>query len=64
MYLHYGLAIEGIQLANAMQWSELPANNAMQESKRSWLAEMLRAGGFLTELSDAWSVVRNPFDAS
>jgi len=63
MYLHYGLAIEGIQLANAMQWSELPANNAMQERKSSWLAEMLRAGGFLTELSDAWSVVRNPFDA-
>ena len=64
MYLHYGLAIEGMQLANAMRWSELPTNNAMQESNRSWLAEMLRAGGFLTELSDAWSVVRNPFDAS
>lgn len=64
MYLHYGLAIEGIQLANAMEWSELPANNALQESKRSWLAGMLQAGGFLTELSDAWSVVRNPFAAS
>lgn len=64
MYLHFGITIEGIQLANAMRWSELPTNNAMQESKRSWLAEMLRAGGFLTELSDAWAVVRNPFDAS
>ena len=64
MYLHYGIAIEGDQLANAMRWSELPVNNAMQESKRPWFAEMLSAGGVLTELSDAWSVVRNPFDIS
>lgn len=64
MYLHYGLAVEGVELVNAMRWSELPANNAMQESRGSWLAGMLRAGGFLTELSDAWSVVRNPFGAS
>lgn len=61
MYLHYGLAVEGVELIQAMCWSELPANNAMQESKGSWFARMLRAGGFLTELSDAWSVVRNPF---
>lgn len=61
IYIHYGLAIEGVQLANAIAWSELPPNNALQESKSSWLAEMLSAGGFLTELSDAWSIVRNPF---
>ena len=64
MYLHYGIAIEGIQLANAMRWSGLPDNNAMQETKRAWLTGMLSAGGFLTELSDAWSVVRNPFGGS
>ncbi len=61
MYLHYGIAVEGSQLAKAMRWSGLPDNNAMQENKYFWLAEMLCAGGFLTELSDAWSVVRNPF---
>lgn len=64
MYLHYGLAIEGVELANAMRWSELPPNNAMQEIKGSGFTGMLRAGGFLTELSDAWSVVRNPFGDS
>lgn len=64
MYLHYGIAIEGVQLANAMRWSGLPDNNAMQETKRAWLTGMLSAGGFLTELSDAWSVVRNPFGGS
>lgn len=61
IYIHYGLAIEGVQLANAIAWSELPPNNALQENKSSWLAEMLLAGGFLTELSDAWSIVKNPF---
>ncbi len=61
MYLHYGIAIEGEQLEDAMAWSDLPANTALQSAKDSWLANMLRAGGFLTELSDAWSIVDNTF---
>ena len=64
MYLHYGIAIEGVQLANAMRCSGLPNNSAMQETKKAWLTDMLSAGGFLTELSDAWSVVKNPFGRS
>jgi hypothetical protein len=64
MYLHYSIAIEGVQLANAMRWSGLPNNSAMQETKKAWLTDMLSAGGFLTELSDAWSVVKNPFGRS
>lgn len=61
MYLHYGIAIEGEQLEDAMVWSDLPANTSLQWAKDSWLANMLRAGGFLTELSDAWSIVDNTF---
>lgn len=62
MYTHYGIAIEGEELKDALAWSGLPANDALSSSRGTWLAEMLRAGGYLTELSDAWSIVNNPYD--
>ncbi|WP_066633166.1 hypothetical protein [Desulfolucanica intricata] len=61
LYLHFGIAIEGKELNEAMSWTGLPVNNMVQKSKDSWLVEMLRAGGFLTELSDAYSIVCNTF---
>ncbi|AFV11901.1 hypothetical protein Tph_c16980 [Thermacetogenium phaeum DSM 12270] len=61
LYYHYGIAIEGKELIGALNWSGLPANSSVLPAKGSWLAEMLRAGGFLTELSDACSIVRNTF---
>jgi len=62
MYTHYGIAIEGEELKDALVWSGLPANDALCSARGTWLVEMLRAGGYLTELSDAWSIVHNPFD--
>ncbi len=61
LYIHYGIAVEGEQLTNSLSWSGLPANSSVQPSKGSWFAEMLCAGGFLTELSDACSIVCNTF---
>ena len=61
LYLHYGIAVEGDALADSLSWSELPANSSVQPVKGSWFAEMLRAGGFLTELSDACAIVCNTF---
>jgi hypothetical protein len=61
LYHHYGIAVEGEELTDAVLWSNLPANSSMQPQDGSWLAEMLRAGGFLNELSDACSIVRNTF---
>mgnify|MGYP001213280425 CR=1 FL=1 len=61
LYRHYGIAVEGENLTDAVLWSGLPANSSVQPERGSWLAEMLRAGGFLTELSDACAVVRHPF---
>lgn len=61
MYLHYGIAVEGEQLNDALIWSDMPENHAIQPVKGSWLQAMLRASGFLTDLSDAWSIVKNPF---
>lgn len=63
MYAHYGIAVEGQYLNDALRWSDLPVNNGLNSlQKGSWLADMLRAGGFLTDLSDAWSIVRNTFN--
>lgn len=61
LYRHYGIAVEGEALADAISWSGLPANSSTSSTQNSWLGEMLRAGGFLTELSDACSIVRNIF---
>jgi hypothetical protein len=61
LYRHFGIAIEGEELADAVLWSGLPNNCSLNEDRRNWFTEMLRAGGFLTELSDNCSIVRNPF---
>jgi hypothetical protein len=61
LYCFYGIAVESPQLMDAMVWSGLPANQSVQSDRESWLCQMLRAGGFLTELSDARSIVCNPF---
>lgn len=61
MYLHYGIAVEGTELAEALRWIGWPPNRSMQSEQGSWLQEMLRAGGFLMALSDACSIVENPF---
>ena len=42
--------------------SDLPPNLATEYDDTSWFKEMLRAGGFLTELSDGFSIVTNTFE--
>lgn len=61
IYLHHGIAVEGEELLDAVAWSGLPANSSVQSDRGSWLTQMLRAGGFLMELSDGYSIVQNPF---
>ncbi len=63
LYLHYGIAVEGDGLRTAATWSGLPPSSSIQTGD-SWLAESLRAGGFLTQLSDACAVVRNTYTLS
>ncbi len=59
LQLHYGIVVEGEAWQAGLQWSGLPLARAPQGGNGSWLANSLRAGGFLTELSDACSMVRN-----
>lgn len=64
LYLHYGIAVQGAPLDQAAAWSGVPPNNSFQPADSGWLASALRAGGFLTELSDACSIVRNNYRVS
>jgi hypothetical protein len=62
LYAHYGIAISGDQLKQACRWSGLtPLEDAISPSA-GWFEEMLRTAGFLIHLSDACSLVHNPFD--
>ncbi len=61
IFMHHGIAVEGQELQDAIAWTCLPVNDSIQPTGDFWFKEMLRAGGFLTELSDGFSIVRNPF---
>jgi len=60
VYAHYGMAIEGEELLEAIAWSGHPRPHQPPFEDR-WFLELLRKGGFLIELSDACSIVENPF---
>lgn len=61
LYTHYGIAIEGDQLLHAMKWSEFPIIESTKLESTHWLETILQASGFLIHLSDAFSLVQNPF---
>lgn len=62
LYAHYGIAFSGDQLKQSCRWSGLsPLEDAISPSA-TWFEEMLRTAGFLIHLSDACSLVHNPFD--
>ncbi len=61
LYLHYGIAVTGKYIENALKWSKLPSINYDDKREGSWIDQLLYAGGFLTKLSDSCSVVKNTF---
>lgn len=61
LYANHGVAVEGRHLRDGIEWSQLPPNLSTEHDDSSWFSEMLRAGGFLTELSDGLSIVTNTF---
>ena len=65
IFAHYGIAISGQQLAIALEWngSESGHPSYAIASSAAWVEEALQQGGFLVELSDAVSIVRNPGSA-
>ena len=61
LFAHYGIAVKGDQLASALKWlGDKNQGYYTDQYKNSWLEESLKQGGFLIELSDSVSMVRNP----
>ncbi|MGQ9557941.1 MAG: hypothetical protein ACUVTU_08285 [Desulfurispora sp.] len=64
VYAHYGIALEGVQLQEALRFAGRFAGTDFILPEREWPVTMLRAAGFLVELSDAFSLVKNTFGST
>lgn len=61
LYRHYGAAISGDLLNDAVAWTYPEQQVEAPSEQRRWLEEKLLATGFLIPLSDAVSLIHNPF---
>ncbi len=64
LYQHYGIAVGGPLLNRAVRWTFPSQEFALHSIEQSWFEEKLKATGFLIPLSDAVSLVQNPFGQS
>ncbi len=62
VFAHYGIALGREQLAVALNWcgNDMDAESYSITANSTWIEEALQQGGFLVELSDAVSMVKNP----
>lgn len=62
LFAHHGLAIDDRSIGQACLWSGTSRLTTLGGHADDWLIEMLDASGMLIRLSDACSLVVNPFD--
>lgn len=60
IYAHFGIALEGEQLQEAIAWQLETSQDTIMNVDISWVEEGLKQSGLLIELSDAVSIVINP----
>ena len=60
IYTHFGIAIEGQQIQEAIAWQLERNDDSVLNIDVSWIEEGLKQSGLLIELSDAISIVNNP----
>ena len=60
IYTHFGIAIEGHQIQEAIAWQLERNDDSVLNVDVSWVEEDLKQSGLLIELSDAVSIVENP----
>lgn len=63
MKAHHGFVFDLKGLCDSRNWAGRSGELAGEESGDAWLERMLEASGMLVRLSDACSLVRNPFAA-
>lgn len=61
IFAHYGIAIRSAELAVALNWLGNPNSVVAVAQDTSWFEDELQRGGFLIALSDAVSIVWNPY---
>lgn len=61
LFRHYGIGANGDFLNNAIRWTYPNQSIELRTIDADWLEEKLRGTGFLIPLSDAISLVHNPF---
>ena len=61
LFRHYGIGVNGDHLNKAIHWTYPNQPIELRSIEDDWLEEHLRATGFLIPLSDAVSLVYNPF---
>lgn len=61
IFAHYGIAIRSTELAAALNWLGNPNSVVAVAQDTSWFEDELQRGGFLIALSDAVSIVWNPY---
>jgi hypothetical protein len=64
LFAHHGLAIDDEAIGQACSWSGTSRLTSLGGDADSWLIDMLDASGMLIRLSDACSLVANPFDGA
>jgi len=61
IFAHYGIAIRSTELAVALKWLGNPNSVVAVAQDTSWFEDELQRGGYLIALSDAVSIVWNPY---
>jgi len=61
LFAHYGISIASKEIAIAIKWMDSSMNLTGITANSSWFEDELLRGGFLIALSDAVSMVQNPY---
>jgi hypothetical protein len=61
VYLHFGIALSPGQLIQAQRWTDPDIPAKLSWAQPDWFIRSLMSAGFLFPLSDAVSIVENPF---
>lgn len=61
LFNHYGMSIGGDQLRKGVKWTLANQHISVPYAEQEWFEDALKASGFLIPLSDAVSLVHNPF---
>ena len=61
IYFHYGIAIDREKICEACEWCGNQKLSILGKETEEWFVDMLESSGVLIHLSDAHSIVMNPF---